>query len=89
MGQGVGVVLPFGHAFGEESGNGIAGGVMVFEHSFELLDEVREGSNGDDAARDGILLKGSYTGKGRSFGHVEQGKGNFLVIIVIDLLIDE
>ena len=45
-GQGVGVVLSFGHAFGGEPGDGIAGGVMVFECGLKFGDEVREGSHG-------------------------------------------
>ena len=58
-GQGIGVVLPFGLAFGGEPGDSIASGVMVFEHSFKFLGGVEEGSDGDDSARDGILLEGS------------------------------
>ena len=78
-GQEIGVVFSFGHAFGGEPGNGIAGNVMVFEHGFKLLDEVGEGSNGDGSARDGILSDSSCPGKGRSLDYIRQGKGNFLV----------
>ena len=63
-GRRVGVVLPFGHVLSGEPGNGVAGGVMVFEHSFELRDEVGEGSNRDNSARDSILLEGGCPGEG-------------------------
>ena len=45
-GWGVGVVLPFGHMFGGKPGNGVSGDVVVFEHSFELCNEVGEGTHG-------------------------------------------
>ena len=45
-GQRVGIVLSLGHAFSGEPGNSIARGVVVFKHSFELCNEVREGSHG-------------------------------------------
>ena len=72
---------------GREPGDGIAGGVMVFEHGFKLLDEVKEGPNGDDSTRDCILLKSGSPGEGRSFGHVGQGKGDHFVVVIIHLLI--
>ena len=53
----VGVVLPLGHVFSGEPGDGVVGGIMVFEHGFELLNEVGEGSNGDDSARDGVVAQ--------------------------------
>ena len=49
-GWGVGVVLSLGHVFSGEPSDGIAGGVMVFKHSFKLFDEVGEGSDGDDSS---------------------------------------
>ena len=57
-GREVGVVFPFGHVFSGEPGNGITGGVMVFECGFKLLDEVRKGSNGNDPTGDSVLLEG-------------------------------
>ena len=78
-GRGVGVVFSFGHAFSGEPGNGITGGVMVFECGFKLCSEVGEGSNGDSSTEDSILLEGGCPGEGRSFGHVRQSEGNFLV----------
>ena len=66
----VGIVLPFGHAFSGEPGNGIASSVMVFECSFEPHDEVGEGPHGYGGPRDGILPKGGCPSEGRSFGHV-------------------
>ena len=88
-GRGIGVVLPFGHAFGEEPGDGIASDVMVFECSFELLNEVREGSDGDDSSRDSILSKGGCPSEGGSFGHIRQSEGDLLVIVIIDFFIDK
>ena len=78
-----------GSAFGGEPSNGIASGVMVFEHSFEFLNKVGEGSDGDDSARDSALSEGGCPSEGRSFGHIGQGEGNLLVIIIIDFVIDE
>ena len=66
----IGVILPLGHVFDGGPSDGIAGGVMVYECSFKLLDEVREGPDGDDPTRDGVLLEGRCPSKGRSFGHI-------------------
>ena len=68
--QGVGVVLHFGHVFSEEPSDGITSGIVVFEHSFKLLGEVGEGSNGDNSTRDGTLSEGSCPCEGRSFSHI-------------------
>ena len=62
---------------------------MVFECCFELFDEVREGSDSDDSAADGILLEGSCPSEGGSLGHIGQGEGDFLIVIIIDFLIVE
>ena len=62
---------------------------MVFEHCFKLCNEVGEGSNGDNSTGDSILLEGGCPGEGGSFGHVRQSKGDFLVVIIIDLFVDE
>ena len=83
-GQGVGVVLSLGHVFGGEPGNGIACGIVVFKCGFKLSDEVEEGSHGYGGSRHSILSKHGCPGKGRSFGHVGEGKGDHLVIGVID-----
>ena len=88
-GRGVGVVFPLSHAFSGEPGNGVAGGVMVFECSFELHDEVGEGPHSYGDSGDGVLPKGGCPSEGGSFGHVGQSEGNFLVVIVIDFFIDE
>ena len=88
-GQEIGVVLPLSHVFGGEPGDGITGDVMVFEHGFEFLDKVREGSDSDDSSRDSVLLEGGCPSEGRSFGYVGQGKGDFLVVVIIDFLIYE
>ena len=62
---------------------------MVFERSFELFDEIGEGSDCDDSSRDSILSEGGCTGEGGPLGHVGQGEGDFLIVIIIDLFIDE
>ena len=77
-GQGVGIVFPFSHAFSGEPGNG-----------FKFCDEVREGPHGYGGPGDRVLPKGGCPSEGRSFGHVGQGEGNFLVVIVIDFFINE
>ena len=86
-GRGVRVILSFGHAFGGEPGDSIAGGVMVFE--LEFGDEIREGPHSYGGSRDGILPEGGCPGEGRTLGHVGQGKGDFLVVNVVDSFIDE
>ena len=61
----------------------------MFEHGVELCDKVSEGSEGKHRSRDGALAKGRCPGKGRSFSHVQEGKGNLFVIVVVDCLVDE
>ena len=80
-GQGVGVVLPLGHTFSEEPGDGIAHGVVVFECHFKLYDKVRESSHGYRSSGDGILPKCSCPGEGGSFGHVEEAKAIILLSV--------
>ena len=86
-GQGVSVVLPFGHTFGGKPGDGSFGNVMVFERSFELGDEIRERSHGYGCSSDGILSKRGCPSEGRPFGHVGEGKGNHFVIGVVDFML--
>ena len=62
---------------------------MVFECNFKLLDGVGEGFNSDDSSRDSILSEGGCPGEGGSLGHVGQGEGDFLVVIIIDFLVDK
>ena len=75
--------------FSGEPCNSVASDVMMFECGFELCNEVGEGSHSYGSPRDGILSKGGCPGKSRSFSHVGQSEGNFLVVIVIDFFIDE
>ena len=56
--------------FGGKPGDGIVGGIVVFECGFKLLNEVGDDSNGDDSARNSILSEGGCPSEGRSFGHV-------------------
>ena len=63
-GWGIGVVLPLGHAFSGEPGNGISGSIMMFERSFKLLDGVGEGSNGDDSIRDSVVSESGCPSEG-------------------------
>ena len=86
-GRGVSVVLSFGHVFGGEPGNSVAGGVMVFERGFEFGDKVKEGPHGYGGSRGGVLSEGGCPGEGRSLGHVGQGKSDLLVVIVVDFFI--
>ena len=88
-GWGVGVVFSLGHTFGRKPGNGVASDVMVFECSFKLSDKVREGPHGNGGSRDGVLPEGGCPGEGRSFGHIGQGKGDFLVVVIIDFFVNE
>ena len=70
MGWQIGVVLPFGHAFGEEPGDGIASGVMVFEHDLKFLDEVGKGSDRDSSFGEGALSESGCPDEGGSLGYV-------------------
>ena len=88
-GWGVGVVLSFGHVLGGEPGDGIASGVMVFECGFKLCDKVKEGSHDYGGSGNGVLSKCGCPSEGGSLGHVGEGKGDHLVIGVIDFVIDE
>ena len=88
-GRGIGVVFPFGHAFGGEPGDSIAGGVMVFECSFELSDKVGEGPHGYGGSEDGVLSECGCPSEGRPLGHVGESEGNYLVISVVDFVVDE
>ena len=88
-GQGVSVVLPFGHAFGREPGNGSSSDVVVFERSFKLGDEVRECSHGNGRSNDGVLPESGCPSEGGSFGHVGEGEGDLFVIGVVDFVVDE
>ena len=36
-----------------------------------------------------VLSKGGHPSKGRSFSHIGQGEGDFLIVIIIDLFIDK
>ena len=85
---GISVVLSLGHAFGGEPGDGVVHGVVVFERGLKFGDEVREGSHSYGGSRDGILPEGGCPGEGGTLGHVGQGEGNFLVVIVVDFFID-
>ena len=88
-GRGVGVVLSLSYSLGGEPGDGIAHGVVVFEHCFKLCNEVKEGSHGYGGSRDGVLPKRGCPGKGRSFSHIGEGEGNHFVVGVIDFVVDE
>ena len=88
-GWGIGVVFPFGHAFGGEPGDSSAGGVVVLEHGFELCDKVGEGSHGYGGSRDGVLPECGCPSEGRPFGRVGESEGNHLVIGVIDFVVDK
>ena len=88
-GWGVSVVLPFGHAFGGEPGDGGSSDIVMFEGSFEFGDEIRERAHGDSRSGDGVLSECGCPSEGGSFGHVEEGKGDHFVIGVVDFVVDE
>ena len=88
-GRGVGVVLSLSHTFSGEPGDGITGGIVVFECSFEFQDKIGESSYGYGGSGDGVLPKGGCPGEGGSFGHVGQGEGNLLVIVIVDFFINK
>ena len=88
-GQGVSVVLPFGHAFGREPGNGGSSDVVVFERGFEFSDEIGECSHGNGCSGDGFLPERGCPSEGGSFGHVGEGEGDLFVIGVVDFVIDK
>ena len=54
----------------------------------ELSKEVLPGSKGYGSAGDSILLEGIGPGQGGSFGHIQEGEGNFLHVSIIGCLID-
>ena len=60
---------------------------MVFKRDFELSEEVSEGSHSDGGSSEGSLSKGSCQVEGGSFSHIEEGKGNFFSVSVIDFLV--
>ena len=62
---------------------------MVFEHGVELRDEVSEGSKGKRCSRDGALAEGCSPGEGRSFSHIQEGKGDLFIIGIVDRLVYE
>ena len=62
---------------------------MVFKRGVELCDEVGESPEGERSSRDGTLAEGRSPSKGRSLGHVREGKGDLLIVIVIDSFVDK
>ena len=60
----------------------------MFERRLVLLEEVVPGSKGDGDAVDGVLPEGICPGQGRPFGHVREGEGDFLHVVVVRGFID-
>ena len=87
-GRRVGVVLPLGHAFGGEPGDGGPSDIMVFECGFELCDEVRERAHGYGCSGDGVLSERGGPSEGGSFGHIGEGEGDHFVVSVVDFVVD-
>ena len=73
---------------GGQPGDGVPGSVLVFEGCLELLEKVVPGSKGDSCAIDGVLSEGVGPGQGRPFGHVREGEGDLLRIVVVERLVD-
>ena len=88
-GQRVGIVFSLGHAFSGEPSDGVTRGIVVFECSFKFGDEVREGPHGYGGPSDGILPEGGCPSEGGSFGHLGQGEGDFLVVIIVDFFVNK
>ena len=85
-GQGVGVVLSFGHTFGGKPGDGISSDVVVLECGFKLHNAVGEGPHGYG---DSVLSERGCPSEGRSFGHVGEGEGDLFAVGVVDFLVDK
>ena len=60
----------------------------MFEGLLKLFKKIVPGSEGDGGAVDGIFSEGIGPSQGRSFGHVREGEGDFLRIVVVEGLID-
>ena len=71
-----------------QPGDSVSGCVLVLKGLLELLKKVIPGSKGNGSAVDGVLPEGISPGQGRLFGHVQEGEGDFLHIIVVGGLID-
>ena len=77
----------FDHVMGRQPGNGVPGCVLVLKSLLELLKEVVPTSKGDGGVRDGVFSESVCPSQGRPFGHVGQGKRDFLCISIIGFLI--
>ena len=77
-----------GHPFLSQPGNGISYNVMMFEGSSELFHEVIKSAHRNGSSSDGLLSEGSSPDLGCSFGHVGEGKGDFLGTGVVYCIID-
>ena len=88
-GRRVDIVFSLTHALSGEPSDGVTCGIVVFECSFELGNEVREGPHGYGGPSYGILPEGGCPSEGGSFGHVGQGKGDFLVVVIVDLFVNK
>ena len=62
---------------------------MVFEHSVEFCDKISKSSEGKRGARDSTLAEGRSPSKGGPLSHVEESKGDLLLIGVIDGFVNE
>ena len=62
---------------------------MVFERSVELRDEISESSEGKRGAGDGALTESGGPSEGRSLGHIQESKGDLLLVGVIDSFVNE
>ena len=60
----------------------------MFERCLELLEKVVPHSKGNGGAVNGVLPEGVGPGQSGSFGHIREGEGNLLCIIVIGRLVD-
>ena len=73
---------------GGQPGDSIPGHILVFKSLLELFEKIIAGSKGYSGASDGILLEGIGASRGRPFGHIQEGKANFLRIVAVGCLVD-
>ena len=60
----------------------------MLEGLLELLEKVIPGSEGNGSAVDSVFLESFGPSLGRSFSHIQEGKGNFLHVVAVRGLVD-
>ena len=70
-----------------QPGDSIPSCILVLKGFLELFKEVIPGSKGYDSTGDHVFPKGISPSQSRPFGHVQEGKCNFLRICVVECLV--